>query len=119
MASQEFETKPGAAGSSGRALVVYPYLRTAPADASASQRSPEARLEEAVGLAKAISLDIVQAEVVRLHQIRPATLIGKGNVETLAQIVEDQEIGIAVVEDRKSTRLNSSHYSRSRMPSSA
>jgi GTPase len=98
MASQEFETKPGAAGSSGRALVVYPHLRVAPSEASARQRSPEARLEEAVGLAQAISLDIVQAEVVRLHQIRPATLIGKGGVETLAQIIEDQEIGIAVVD---------------------
>ncbi|MEI9981774.1 MAG: GTPase HflX [Aliidongia sp.] len=94
MASQEID----AAGSSGRALVVYPHLRVAPSDVSASQRSPEARLEEAVGLAQAISLDVVHAEVVRLHEIRPATLIGKGNVEMLANIVEEQEIGIAVVD---------------------
>jgi len=94
MASQENS----AAGSSGRALVVYPHLRTAPSDATASQRSPEARLAEAIGLAQAIALDIVHAEVVRLHQIRPATLIGKGGVETLATLIEEQEIGIAVVD---------------------
>jgi GTP-binding protein HflX len=88
----------GAAGSSGRALVVYPHLRTAPSEQAASERSPEARLEEAIGLARAIQLDIVQAEVIRLHQIRPATLIGKGGVETLARMVEEQEIGIAIVD---------------------
>jgi GTPase len=88
----------GAAGSSGRALVVYPHLRTAPSEQTASDRSPEARLEEAIGLARAIQLDIVHAEVIRLHQIRPATLIGKGGVETLAGIVEEQEIGIAIVD---------------------
>jgi GTP-binding protein HflX len=88
----------GAAGSNGRALVVYPHLRTAPSEQTASDRSPEARLEEAIGLARAIQLDIVHAEVIRLHQIRPATLIGKGGVETLAGIVEEQEIGIAIVD---------------------
>jgi len=94
MASQEIS----AAGASGRALVVHPHLRTAPSEASSSQRSPEARLEEAIGLARAIALDIVHAEVVRLHQIRPATLIGKGGVEALGQCIEEQEIGIAIVD---------------------
>ena len=88
----------GAAVSSGRALVVYPFLRPAPSETPASQRSPEARLEEAVGLAQAIALDIVQAEIVRLHQIRPSTLIGKGTVEALAKTVEEQEIGVAIVD---------------------
>src|ERR1700689_3285505 len=88
----------GAAGSSGRALVVYPHLRTAPSEQAASDRSPEARLEEAVGLARAIQLVIVHADVIRLHQIRPATLIGKGGVEALAGVIEEQEIGIAIVD---------------------
>ena len=88
----------GAAGSSGRALVVYPYLRPAPSETPSSQRSPEARLEEAVGLAQAIQLEIVQAEIVRLHQIRPSTLIGKGAVEALAKAVEEHEIGVAIVD---------------------
>ena len=88
----------GVPGSSGRALVIYPHRRAPPAEAPDTERSPEARLEEAVGLARAIALDIVQAEIVRLHQIRPATLIGKGGVEALAKLVEDQEIGIVIVD---------------------
>jgi|SRR5580658_2670939 GTP-binding protein HflX len=88
----------GAAGATGRALVVYPHLRPVPSDLSANQRSPEARLEEAVGLARAIALDVVHAEIVRLHQIRPASLIGKGGVDALAKRIEEQEIGIAIVD---------------------
>jgi GTP-binding protein HflX len=86
------------AGSSGRALVVYPHLRTAPTDGASERRSPEARLAEAVGLAQAINLDIVEAEIVRLHQIRPATLIGKGGVEALAETIEEREIGLVFVD---------------------
>jgi GTP-binding protein HflX len=81
-----------------RALVVYPHLRSAPSDTAGALRSPEARLEEAVGLARAIALDIVEAEVVRLHQIRPATLIGKGGVEALGKLIEEREIGVVIID---------------------
>jgi GTP-binding protein HflX len=94
MASSDID----AAGSSGRALVVYPHLRVPSTEPPASRRSPEARLEEAVGLARAIALNVVQREIIRLHQLRPATLIGKGGVEALAQSIEEQEITLAVVD---------------------
>src|SRR3546814_7318837 len=55
-----------------RALVVVPDL------GAGGRRSGEARLEEAVGLSAAISLDIVGAEVVRVRSPRPATLFGTG-----------------------------------------
>jgi GTP-binding protein HflX len=87
-----------ASGTTGRALVVYPHLKTPPGETSAAQRSPEARLEEAVGLARAIDLEIVRAEVVRLAEPRPATLFGKGVVEILAEKIENEEIGIAIVD---------------------
>lgn len=61
-------------------------------------RSPEARLDEAIGLAQAIDLEIAHAEVIRLHQPRPATLIGKGGVEALGTLIEEKEIGIAVID---------------------
>jgi len=70
-------------------------LKAAPAG---SGRSPEARLAEAVGLAKAIDLDIVHAETVRLQRPNPSTLMGKGAVETLGEIVEAQEIGLVVMD---------------------
>jgi GTP-binding protein HflX len=82
----------------GRALVVYPHLKTPPSERAGAVRAPEGRLAEAVGLAEAIQLDVVHAEVVNLSQPRPATLIGKGGVERLHEIIEELEIGVVVVD---------------------
>jgi len=85
-----------AAGDGTRALVVYPYLRNAHVPDGESRRSPEARLAEAVGLTEAIDVRIAAAEIVPLSQLRPATLIGKGSLERLAELVEAEEITVAV-----------------------
>ena len=83
----------GAEGASGRPLVVLPWLRDG--DASAS-RSPEARLEEACGLARAIDLDIVGTEIVSLSAIRPSTFVGSGKVETLKERLAEDHCDLAV-----------------------
>ncbi len=82
----------------GRCLVVHPFLKTVPSDQQKPMRAPEARLEEAVGLAEAINLQVVAAEIVRLSAYRPATLIGMGAVETLARLIADQEIAVTIVD---------------------
>jgi GTP-binding protein HflX len=61
-------------------------------------RYPEAALEEAVGLAHAIDLLVVHAEIVRLKTVTPATLIGSGVVERLTDLIHEQEIGLAFVD---------------------
>jgi len=61
-------------------------------------RLPEAQLDEGVGLAKAIHLDVVHAEIISLNKPRPATLLGEGTVERLGQIVEEGEIQVAIVD---------------------
>jgi GTP-binding protein HflX len=61
-------------------------------------RSPEARLEEAVGLARAIDLDVARAEILPLRQLRPATLLGSGIVSKLGEAIEAEGIGIAVID---------------------
>jgi len=61
-------------------------------------RAPEARLDEAVGLAAAIDLDVVHPEIVRLAALRPATLLGKGAVDRLGEIVKAREITVAVID---------------------
>jgi GTPase len=78
-----------------RALVVCPSLARESNDAL---RSPEARREEAIGLARAIDLTVVGAETVALGAIRPATFIGKGRVETIAARVKADEIDIVVLD---------------------
>ncbi len=88
-----------------RAAVVVPILPERHHSASGEdgarpqfQRSNEARLEEAVGLARAISLDIVQAEIVLVANPRPATLLGTGKVEAIAEIIEELGIGLVIVD---------------------
>ena len=60
--------------------------------------TPENRLAEAVGLAKAIDLDVIEAAIVPLSEPRPSTLLGAGKVEELKQTVSDLEIGLVVVD---------------------
>src|SRR6266567_7972365 len=81
----------------GRALVVHPALKL-PKDKGELGRSPEARLEEAVGLARAIDLDIARAEIVPLRQMRPATLLGSGSVAALGEIIAAENVGVVVVD---------------------
>jgi GTP-binding protein HflX len=78
-----------------RALVVCPSLTR---ESNEALRSPEARREEAVGLARAIDLAVVGAESIALSAIRPATFIGKGKVETIAAKVKDEEIDLVVMD---------------------
>ncbi|HET7911022.1 MAG TPA: GTPase HflX [Pseudolabrys sp.] len=79
-----------------------PWIKAAPrrngVGAQASARTPEARLEEAVGLARAIDLTIVQAGLVTLSDIRPATYIGKGKVDEIAGMVKSLSASIVVMD---------------------
>jgi GTP-binding protein HflX len=65
-----------------------------------SARSPEARLEEAVGLALALDLKVAAAEAVPLRKPVPATLLGGGRVEEIGQRVEELEATVVVVDDQ-------------------
>jgi GTPase len=90
-----------------RAFVLVPILETAPRaerDDSPSgamggaSRTADARLEEAVGLAGAIELNVVGQGTVRVAKRRPATLIGRGKVEEIAAIVRGEEVELVVVD---------------------
>lgn len=82
-----------------RALVIHPDLhRGAKAGTSVHYRTPASRLREACGLALAIDLEIAAAEVVRVSEPRPATLIGSGAVERLKTLIEEQDIALVVVD---------------------
>ncbi len=73
-------------------------LRSTDAHANVALRSPEARLDEAVGLARAIDLSVVSSGIVPLSDIRPATFIGKGKVEEIAGLVKTEDAGIVVMD---------------------
>ena len=86
----------------GRAVVLEPRLRDRASAldvrATPALRSPEARLDEAAGLARAIDLNVVSAGIVPLGDIRPATFIGKGKVDEIAGLVKSEEVGIVVMD---------------------
>jgi len=70
-------------------IVVHPAFRAVPRTAR-GDRDPAVRLDEAVGLARAIALDVVLAEVVSLHAAHPSTLFGAGTVERFAGLIRER-----------------------------
>lgn len=88
-----------------RAVVIVPVLtRAGRADDGSSQhrprlaRSPEARHDEAVGLARAIDLEPVHTAIVLVGDPRPSTLLGSGKVDEFATIVKDTEAELVIVD---------------------
>ena len=63
-----------------------------------SERSPQARLEEAVGLAAAIDLDVKASGLVPVPNPRPATLFGSGKVEELEGLIRAEDAGLVIVD---------------------
>jgi GTP-binding protein HflX len=89
-----------------RTLVVGAYLsrRRRPgagqvgASAPENPRPFEARLDEAVGLAAAIDLHVVERMLAIIASPTPATFLGKGKVEELAGIVRSLEVGLVMMD---------------------
>jgi GTP-binding protein HflX len=78
------------------AAVLSPYVTRA----RDALRDSDAKLEEVVGLARAIDLDVRLALGTPLRRITPATLVGKGVVERMRLAVDEQGIGLVIVDDR-------------------
>ena len=97
---------PTTEASVGRAIVIGPYLRERPVQRAGEAvarelealRSPQARLDEAVGLAMAIDLDVVDSCLAMLTVIRPATYIGKGKVDDIAALVKSFNANLVVMD---------------------
>jgi GTPase len=83
-------------------MVVEPWLRKRAVAGQGAcvevSRSPAARLEEAVGLTRAIDLEVVEAGLAPLAEIRPATYLGKGKVEEIAGIVKSRAVDLVVMD---------------------
>ena len=75
-----------------RALVALPER---PGD---SQRSADARLEEASGLAAAIGIKVIETLAFRLRDPKPATLFGSGQVDQIATAARMGEAELIIVD---------------------
>ncbi|TXH80559.1 MAG: GTPase HflX [Rhizobium sp.] len=92
-----------ARGNTGRVLVIGPYKRVRRGDPDApamshGTRNPEARLEEAAGLARAIDLTVAEAVIAPLTDIRPATYLGKGKVEEMIGLIKANDVDLVVMD---------------------
>ncbi|KAA8391533.1 GTPase HflX, partial [Acetobacter sp. DmW_125124] len=82
-----------------RAAVILPWERSAHGQ---DVRAAEARLEEAVGLTASIGLVIVRKDVLLLRSRRSATLLGKGQVDSLRIAVKADQVDVVVVDAKLS-----------------
>ena len=85
-------------GSPERVVVIVPNIARRARTAGDSGRQIEGRLEEAIGLARAIDLQVVSAGIVSLGTIRPATFLGKGKVEEIAGLTRAETAGLVFVD---------------------
>jgi GTP-binding protein HflX len=76
------------------ALVIHPDR-----ESRGRARDPQARLDEAAGLARALDLAVRETRVVALRQLAPATLFGKGKVEEIAALAKVEALDVVVVDD--------------------
>jgi len=80
--------------STGVVFIVCPYIVNGPHRII----DPEARLEEAKGLAEAIQLHVAGAEYFKQHIIRPSTYISKGHVEDLEGPLKALEVDVVFID---------------------
>ncbi len=77
-----------------RVLVIHPYLKGQ--SVAGLVRTPEARLAEAVGLAAAINIDIIDTQTVPLRRVLPATYLGPGKLDDYKKRAEHDDIDLII-----------------------
>ena len=75
-----------------RALVLHPIR------SKGGPRDSQDALAEAVSLATALDLDVVASATVPLPRARAGQLFGKGKVEELGKRIEEEEIGLVIID---------------------
>lgn len=74
-------------------MVVCPDIRR-----QRQAQDPEARLEEARGLAQAIGIVVAESFVLPVREVRPGTLFGEGQIERIATECTREEAELVVVD---------------------
>jgi GTP-binding protein HflX len=77
-----------------RTLVLHPYFT----GKGRPRREIDAQLDEAIGLAAAIELNVVDAQTVPLRSYTPATLLGSGKVVEMGDHIQALEAELVVID---------------------
>ncbi len=96
-------TGPEADGLSGTALVVHVLVKKrrgrsgyGGAPREDSRAWAETRLEEAIGLAEAIALEVLEANLITVAEVRAGTYLGTGKIKELAAYVRLSAIDVVI-----------------------
>ncbi|MDW5313877.1 GTPase HflX [Rhizobium sp. PL01] len=86
-----------------RAVVIVPVLKktgrqNADIIAATSTRTDESRLEETIGLALAIDLEVVHGMIVPVAQPKPGTLLGSGKIEEIGHLLSEHNAGLVIID---------------------
>jgi len=98
--SDILERGEGAGASRTRAAIFHPeLLRGASISGGqpANLRSAKDRLDESVGLARALYLDVRVSAIAKVSKVRPGTLFGRGKVEELGATIEAGRVELVVI----------------------
>ncbi|MBT5496962.1 MAG: GTPase HflX, partial [Alphaproteobacteria bacterium] len=76
------------------ALVIVPVFSTRNDKGDSSDR----KIEEAVGLAEAIQLEVCASKEVKLTKIRPATLFGSGKTSEIGALIKEEHVDVTIVD---------------------
>ncbi len=79
-----------------RTFLIHPQFKRHAKD---HLRDGEAMLEEGMGLAAAIDLEIAGSAIVTIAEAKPSTLMGSGKVEELAEHIKNAEAELVVIND--------------------
>ncbi|WP_455474765.1 GTPase HflX [Bartonella sp. B30(2025)] len=81
-----------------RTVVLVPIVYGNKNEKTSRECSVPSRLKEALGLARAIKLEVEYSEVVNVTKLRPATLFGTGKVNELSLYINENRIGLVIVD---------------------
>ncbi|UNM06203.1 MAG: hypothetical protein H6925_00070 [Holosporaceae bacterium] len=77
-----------------KALLIHPYLYT---EKFTLMRQPTDKMAELISLSEAIQLEVLDTSILKISEIKPATYIGLGAVQTIQEQVQKLKIDLVVV----------------------
>ncbi|MEZ5690708.1 MAG: GTPase HflX [Rickettsiales bacterium] len=78
-------------------FIIHPVFKQ---KSSAQNRTISSCLEEALGLANAIDLEVVENIPVNIPEIKPATLFGSGKVNELRGYIKNSDVSLVIVNSK-------------------
>ena len=81
-----------------RAIVIVPVIYERENAQKTYEASTRSRIDEAVGLAEAIRLQVVEKLSVNIDKPRPATLLGQGKVAEIGKIIAEKDVELTIID---------------------